>query len=223
MKKFISIILTLSILFTGIFVSSCVQNNLTVEAIESQTVEQPFLATQWLKKINYKWASNFADNLEKSKPFFNNPFYFFEKVSNRSLLLSLLSVGFVCFNAFTSRAQGFMYAIYLWEHFREKFRDGFSWFHRTKSVSVKETISRLNKGLLDVKGQENAKKEIRKIVYGIAHNKNQAIFNKENYSHGDIIYILGPSGVGKTFVSLRIAKALSNHEPFIISASDVDL
>ena len=62
-----------------------------------------------------------------------------------------------------------MTTLYVYEYFKDKFRDGINWFSWIKSVdkvSVNETISRLNEGLLELKGQENAKKEIRKIVYG---------------------------------------------------------
>lgn len=224
MKKFITIILVMTLLATSMSNLSFATKD-EIKGENASTTNTTLFVSDLLRKVNMTTTNSIANSLDNMVSSKGN-FSFFEKYGKKSLIFILLSAGFTCFNGITSRALGFMNTLYVYEYFKDKFRDGINWFSWIKSVdkvSVNETISRLNEGLLELKGQENAKKEIRKIVYGIAHNKNQAVFNKEEYSHGDIIYILGPSGVGKTFVSLRIAKALSNNEPFIISASEVDL
>lgn len=225
MKKIIAIVLSLSIFITTVSFSSFARETNTTDLESNVTIP-----TLWLSDVfrasNTTLGNKTADYLDGLNLTSDGLFSSFKKYSKKSLILSLLGLGLTCFTAITSNALGFVNTLYAYEYFKDKFKDGvhwFDWMHPVKNVSVNETISKLNEGLNELKGQEKAKKEIRKIVYGIAHNKNQAIFNKEEYSHGDIIYILGPSGVGKTFVSLRIAKALSNHEPFIISASEVDL
>lgn len=227
MKKILSTILVMSTLLTGVSVTCFAQEPKEIniaEEITSNNSNSTLFISDFLRKFNStKKAADYLDNLNLGS---ENVFSFFEKYGQKSLVYTLLATGFTCLNAVTSRARDFLYTIYMYDYFKDKFRDGvhfLDWLHPVKTVTVDESISKLNEGLLELKGQEKAKKEIRKIVYGIAHNKNQAVFNHETYSHGDIIYILGPSGVGKTFVSLRIAKALSNHEPFIISASEVDL
>ncbi|MBR1779461.1 MAG: AAA family ATPase [Clostridia bacterium] len=218
MKKFLSIVLTLAITINMLPVSA--------SSDASSTEHKELFVSSFLRKWNSTGVNSAADFIDEN---FNSPqniFSFFEKYGSRSILCVLLATGFNCFNAIISKAQGFMNTLWVYDYMKEKLRGGvhlFDWTHPIKDVPVNETMARLHAGLQELKGQENAKKEITKIVSGIAHNKNQAAFNKEEYSHGDVIYILGPSGVGKTFVSLRIAYALSNHEPFIISASEVDL
>ncbi len=77
----------------------------------------------------------------------------------------------------------------------------------------------------EVKGQEKAKEQIKSVVYGILHRKNQAKLSGKKYGRGDVLYFTGPSGVGKTLMARGLAKykiLTSNTEPFYISASEVD-
>ena len=221
MKKFLAIILAISFLLTGTIIPSFAQQD---ENPVSQ--KQTLFISDLLRKVNTPFTDKIADRLDNISLDSERISYFLKEKKKKSIILSLLVGGFTFFDAIISRALGFNNALWVYESLKDKCQDGihwFDWLHPVKSLSVDESISRLNKSIDELIGQNNAKKDIKKIVYGIAHKKNQANFNKEEYSHGDVIYILGPSGVGKTFVSLRIAEALSNHEPFIISASEVDL
>lgn len=92
-----------------------------------------------------------------------------------------------------------------------------------KDLTVNEKISMLKTLCEDVKGQEIAKTKVLSIIYGIIHDKNQAQISGEKYSHGDVLYFVGPSGVGKTFLAEHcIAPVMSKISPYIISASEVD-
>ncbi len=74
-----------------------------------------------------------------------------------------------------------------------------------------------------IEGQDEAIKEVKNHLYDIVVAKNQAAWKGEKYSHGDVLYFHGPSGVGKSSVSKKIAEALySNPKVYTVTTSDVD-
>ncbi len=79
----------------------------------------------------------------------------------------------------------------------------------------------------DLKGQEAAKKQLKSIILGIVDK------NAKHIKHGDrkkagpganIIYLIGPSGVGKSFAADKLRVLLSGtlSNPYVVEASDVD-
>lgn len=72
-------------------------------------------------------------------------------------------------------------------------------------------------------GQDEAVTELKSHIFDIIIAKDQAKWNCEKYSHCDVLYLYGPSGVGKSFIAKRLPKALlSAGEPLILSSSDVN-
>ena len=72
-------------------------------------------------------------------------------------------------------------------------------------------------------GQDEAVTELKSHIFDIIVAKDQAKWNGKKYSHCDVLYLYGPSGVGKSFIAKRLPKALlSEGEPLILSSSDVN-
>lgn len=116
-------------------------------------------------------------------------------------------------------------ANYYFQNLMTKINNGLTRFSKRfeKDLTVNEKISMLKTLCEDVKGQEIAKTRVLSIIYGIIHDKNQAQISGEKYAHGDVLYFVGPSGVGKTFLAEHcIAPVMSKTTPYIISASEVD-
>ena len=116
-------------------------------------------------------------------------------------------------------------ANYYFQNLMTKINNGLTKFSKKfeKDLTVNEKISMLKTLCEDVKGQEIAKTRVFSLIYGIIHDKNQAQISGEKYSHGDVLYFVGPSGVGKTFLAEHcIAPVISKTAPYIISASEVD-
>lgn len=109
-----------------------------------------------------------------------------------------------------------------------KFSDFRKWIDNKihhEELSLQDAFGNLEYLFDEVKGQEKAKEQIKSIVYGILHRKNQAKLSGKKYDRGDVLYFTGPSGVGKTLMARGLAKykiLTSNTEPFYISASEVD-
>ncbi len=94
-----------------------------------------------------------------------------------------------------------------------------------EELSLNDAFGNLKYLFEEVKGQEKAKEQVKSIVYGILHRKNQAKLSGKKYNRGDVLYFTGPSGVGKSLMATGLAKykiLTSNTEPFQISASEVD-
>lgn len=96
-----------------------------------------------------------------------------------------------------------------------------------KPIDPVATMKLLDMLMLSVKGQENAKKQIRSLVLNIVDKNAQFMANKNWKKAGpgaSVIYMVGPSGVGKSFSAEIIRKVLSGFaaEPFVIEASDID-
>lgn len=95
----------------------------------------------------------------------------------------------------------------------------------TRELPLEESFENLDLLFEEVKGQYKAKEQIKSIVYGILHRKNQAKLTGRKYEHADVLYFAGPSGVGKTLMARGLAKykiLTANTEPFYISASEID-
>lgn len=95
--------------------------------------------------------------------------------------------------------------------------------NKAKDVTPEKALKILNYEFATLKGQDKAKEQISSAVSQIVYGKEMAKLKNKKYDHGDIIYMPGPSGVGKTFAALRIAHALSPIKPLILSASEVDV
>ncbi len=91
------------------------------------------------------------------------------------------------------------------------------------------TMKTLDSLMFAVKGQENAKRKIRSIVLNIVDRNAQYALNLNKKSKkagpgATVIYMVGPSGVGKSFSADIMRKVLSGFaaDPFVIEASDID-
>ena len=85
----------------------------------------------------------------------------------------------------------------------------------------------LDMHLASVKGQEKAKKAIRQAVLNIVDKNSQFALRKNSKRAGagaTVIYMIGPSGVGKTMIAdiCRVVLAGSGATPLVIEASDID-
>ena len=99
-----------------------------------------------------------------------------------------------------------------------------SYFEKTPSeVSKDKIFANFDKAFADIKGQEEAIHQVKNHLYDIVIAKNQAKWKNEKYSHGDVLYFHGLSGVGKTSVSNAIANVLyENPKIYTVTPSDVD-
>lgn len=96
-----------------------------------------------------------------------------------------------------------------------------------KPIDPVATMQILDMLMENVKGQEKAKQQIRSMVLNIVDKNAQfmAVNNSKKAGPGaNVIYMVGPSGVGKSFSADIIRKVLCgfNAEPFVIEASDID-
>ncbi len=96
-----------------------------------------------------------------------------------------------------------------------------------KPIDPVSTMQILDIIMENVKGQEKAKQQIRSMVLNIVDKNAQfmAVNNSKKAGPGaNVIYMVGPSGVGKSFSADIIRKVLCgfNAEPFVIEASDID-
>lgn len=94
-----------------------------------------------------------------------------------------------------------------------------------KEFDYKNAQKNLGELLKTIAGQDRAKRQIKDIVSKIVNRRNQAKLSGVKYTHGDVLYFAGPSGVGKTLMAEGLAKykVLSNTtDVFTISASEVD-
>lgn len=114
-------------------------------------------------------------------------------------------------------------------------------FFRNLFVSVKKKISdnffpvvpitpqnseqNLEQMFKNLKGQDKAKKQLKGFIANIVGEKHLKNIEGQKYSHGDVFYFIGPSGVGKTFAAKGLAdyKVLGNDGYYLMSSSDVDL
>lgn len=87
-------------------------------------------------------------------------------------------------------------------------------------------IDKLDKQLSIVKGQEKAKQQVRKIMLNIVDKKGQYASHPSPKAGpgANILYMVGPSGVGKSYMADIITKILNGSKavPCVIEASDID-
>lgn len=90
-------------------------------------------------------------------------------------------------------------------------------------VSKDKIFANFDKAFSDIKGQDEAIHQVKNHLYDIVVAKNQAKWKNEKYSHGDVLYFHGLSGVGKTSVSDAIAHVVyENPRIYTVTPSDVD-
>jgi DNA polymerase III delta prime subunit len=74
----------------------------------------------------------------------------------------------------------------------------------------------------EIIGQEDAKREIRGLFSRVTMDR-AAAKHTGNKPRAHIVVFNGASGVGKTLTAMYLANSLSNCEPFVISAAEVDV
>lgn len=92
-------------------------------------------------------------------------------------------------------------------------------------VEPVKSDSNLKKAFKEIKGQEKAKKQLRGAISQIIISKYSKFKNNEDYNKADVFYFIGPSGVGKTFMAVKLCehKVITNDDqPYIVSSGDVD-
>ena len=97
------------------------------------------------------------------------------------------------------------------------------------NLNMREVMENLDNELKVIQGQEKAKEVITEAVRGIidrrgrieaSKGKNE---NEHEIEHGDVIYMIGPSGVGKTEAAKCIARAVMGKKAEIYSVDPGDL
>lgn len=141
-------------------------------------------------------------------------------IFNRLMSMSFGQSSFVAI-LFAMQAVGMVRQYY--QNFKTKMEAG----KIEKPIDPVATMQILDMLMENVKGQEKAKQQIRSMVLNIVDKNAQfmAVNNSKKAGPGaSVIYMVGPSGVGKSFSADIIRKVLSgfNAEPFVIEASDID-
>ncbi|MDR1364388.1 MAG: AAA family ATPase [Oscillospiraceae bacterium] len=92
-----------------------------------------------------------------------------------------------------------------------------------KGADKESVLENFDRIFEDFYGQKEAVSSLKNHLYDIVVGKDQAKWKGEKYSRCDIIYLYGPSGVGKSFIAKRLPHILlTNSEPLIMSSADVD-
>lgn len=92
-----------------------------------------------------------------------------------------------------------------------------------KNLSKENALENLDIIFEDFHGQKEASSVLKSHLYDIVVAKDQAKWKNEKYNRCDILYLYGPSGVGKSFISKRLPLILmQGSDPLIMSSSDVD-
>lgn len=74
--------------------------------------------------------------------------------------------------------------------------------------NMDEVIENFDKELDVIEGQDEAKQKMKEYLSSIIDARNEAKENKKPYGKGDVLYMIGASGVGKTFSADCLAKAI---------------
>jgi len=87
-----------------------------------------------------------------------------------------------------------------------------------------EAIEKFDKYLEPIKAQVKPKHELRRFALNTIDEKNQRIRGLSNRKGAYIIYLVGPSGVGKSMSAEALTKVLtgSDSKPYIVEPSDID-
>ena len=85
-------------------------------------------------------------------------------------------------------------------------------------------INKLDSYLKNVKGQEKAKEKLRNFVINLVDERNKKLSGISKKKGANLIYFVGPSGVGKSLSAEILTKVITgnNSLPYIIEPSDID-
>lgn len=124
-------------------------------------------------------------------------------------------------NLALSSITGIFFTSHSWYNFAKNFCQRIKLKFAKVNPNVDEVIMSFDKELSCLKGQDAAKLKMKEVVAAIIDARNEAKENKKPYGKGDVIYMIGPSGVGKTFSSQCLAKAVmgENVEPLQVDSS----
>lgn len=124
-------------------------------------------------------------------------------------------------NLALSSITGILFTSHSWYNFAKNFFQRIKLKFAKVNPNVDEVIMSFDKELSCIKGQDAAKLKMKEVVAAIIDARNEAKENKKPYGKGDVIYMIGPSGVGKTFSAQCLAKAImgENVEPLQVDSS----
>lgn len=196
MKKFLSIIFSLTLLF-----------NLSNVSFAKETSEEDFMLHQGIFPFLFNSANKFYNT---TSGVLGKVVSGVEQFGQIGFRLSGISYGLTALSSFGL----------IGKNLYKKFKLKFSKINQDINTVLKE----LDRELECIKGQEIAKKRMKAIVAAIIDERNEAKEKNKPYNKGDVIYILGPSGVGKTFSSECLSRAImgKNAEPIRIDSSCFD-
>lgn len=202
MKKFLSLMLALSLTANclGTLKTSADGGNTTatmIDAIESHHFGDGFGNT--ILSIPYRLTDGFR---KLSAP-----------------LIELGQLGYMV-SGITIGLSSLSSLLYLGKSVVDKVKMKFSKVELNSDKVAKSMDEQLKK----IKGQQKAKKKAAEIVASIIDARNEAKENKRPYKKGDVIYMVGPSGVGKSLLADGLAVAIMgpNAKPIYVDASDID-
>lgn len=204
MKKFLSVLLLLSLLMCAATKSLADEDNDTVEAL--------FIKNKLLEDNSY--FNMFPLLFKGSSVMWNQTQGFTKKIINGveqfgqlGFRLSGINHGLTAFMSLYLATKGLYDKIKL------------------RASKINQNVDTVNeafdKELQCIKGQEKAKKRMKELVASIIDARNEANENNKPYGKGDVIYMIGPSGVGKTFSAECLARAImgSKAQPIRIDSS----
>ena len=202
MKKFLPVILSLSMLFGQTNFTFADEPNSTFN-----TEEQEYLAVNGVIPFMWNGAKKFYNG---TSGIFNKVVGKIEQFGQVGYRLNGISYGLAAITSFGLAGKN------LYEKIKLKLSK--------INQDVNKVIKDLDKELQCIKGQEKAKNKIKETVASIIDARNEAKENVKPYGKGDVIYMPGPSGVGKTFSAECLARAIMgpNSEPIRIDSSCFD-
>lgn len=233
MKKIIATIVTISMIISSLQVTSfaqgkplCGGEELTLKCLEKDgyTKSEAKKLIQLSKDLRHAESikeSTGVDMTQSIRDKFAVKFSREKHITFDSILLAIDRNGYI--PAFIVLGAGKVIWDY-WKKLKTRYQVG----KVETAVDPVATVKTLDALMSEVKGQEKAKKKIRSIVLNIADRNGQHTLNKKKSRKAGpgatVIYMVGPSGVGKSFSADVIRKVLSGFsaEPLIIEASDVD-
>lgn len=205
MKKFLSLMLALSL------TANCL-GTLKTSALDSSTKET---VTNIAENIHFgdKGSGTFLSGLTEDGRFKG----WFGKIANP--LIELGQLGYMV-SGITIGLGSLSSLWYLGKSAVDKVKMKFSRVELNSDKVAKSMDEQLKK----IKGQQKAKKKATEIVASIIDARNEAKENKRPYKKGDVIYMVGPSGVGKSLLADGLAVAIMgpNAKPIYVDASDID-
>lgn len=202
MKKFLSAILSLSLTFSATTVTFADEGN----SMFSQE-EQGYLVMNGMMPFMWDGAKKFYNG---TSGILKKAVEKIEQFGQVGYRLSGMSYGLAALTSFGLAGKNLY----------EKVKLKLSKINQDVDTVVKE----LDKELQCIKGQDKAKNKMKETVASIIDARNEAEENGKPYGKGDVIYMNGPSGVGKTFSAECLARAImgSNAEPIRIDSSCFD-